>query len=52
MVDYMGLNEQYKVAQSGWLCVKFEAYKWIPVCKLESDQLEKLRAILGLDKDE
>lgn len=44
------MNEQYKVSSTGWLCVKFEAYKWIPVCKLNEDQLVKLHNILGLEK--
>ena len=48
-IEPHGMNETYKVSGSGWLCIKFEAYKWIPVCPLNEEQLKKLREKLGME---
>ena len=40
---------EYKVSSSGWLCIrtgKGDVYGWQAVCKLTSEQLEKLKEFL------
>jgi hypothetical protein len=48
-IEPHGMNETYKVSGNGWLCIKFEAYKWIAVCRLTDDQLKILREKLGME---
>ena len=43
------INEQYKVSGAGWLCMKNQPYKWIPVFQLNPEQIEKIRSVLGTD---
>jgi hypothetical protein len=49
-IEPHGMNETYKVSGNGWLCIKFEAYKWIAVCRLTDDQLKILREKLGIEE--
>lgn len=36
---------EYKVSDTGWLCVRGKRGEWMPVVKLTEQQLEELRMV-------
>jgi len=41
------MQVQYKVSMLGWLCV-MRMGNWIPVCKLNDEQMKNLLEVLNL----